>query len=72
MSGPDSDLYIYGDGTHIVCCACRITPDGDDWWADVKANTASEMLDHIKEHGRAGHKVPWYTIDRLQKEAEAE
>ena len=38
----------------------------------VRLSTRSEMITHLKEHIKAGHRVPGYTIDILKKEIKEE
>ena len=50
---PGSDLYIYeADENQIVCCACRLHPEEEDFISDEKG-----MLNHIEEHVVTGHHV---------------
>jgi len=39
---------------------------------NTRLNTRSEMISHLKEHKKAGHKVPNYTINRLKEEIKTE
>ena len=62
--GPDSDVYVYGsvNGSY-ECCMCSLSKQGGQSFDCIE-----EVLDHLKDHKAAGHKVPGYCIDRLVKE----
>lgn len=60
--GEDSDVYIYDDGEKINCCGCKL--DGD-----FASDVFDDICDHLTRHLDAGHKVPWYCIERLFHEA---
>ena len=51
----DSDVYVYEDyAGFISCCGCRLLPFlGSEW-----IFTAAEMVEHLRKHEKAGHKVP--------------
>ena len=60
----DGDAYVYRSGPgSIVCCGCSL---GDDF----VAKNPSEMLKHLREHIKAGDKIPQDAIDRLLREIE--
>ena len=60
--GPDSDVYVYeSDGWE--CCGCELIHHGTDCFA-----TLSALSDHLKEHEKAGHKVPQDCWDRIEYE----
>ncbi len=58
--GPDSDVYIVSTGDTVTCTWCKLHGDFE---ADRVA-----MLEHLKRHVEAGHKVPDYALDRLRTE----
>ena len=62
--GSDSDIYVYYS-THggIECCGCTLVEGG-------MFNVASEaqMIVHLEEHRRAGHKVPDVALEDLLAE----
>lgn len=39
---------------------------------NAKFETRTELIDHVKEHIKAGHKVPEYVIEQLEKELKEE
>jgi len=59
-----SDVYVFsGDGGEIIdCCHCALGPDF--------RGTRAELLKHLGAHLQAGHKVPSYLFERLEREAE--
>lgn len=69
--GEGSNLYIFGTTVHgqdvIECCGCLLTDtvELDAYYA----NNAYDMLNHVFEHIKAGHRVPDYTLERLVVEA---
>lgn len=74
MGADGSDVYVYvsqiSNGDPVwVCCFCRLmlADNGFDreWFP-----SEDKMVAHLLEHRAAGHTVPQYAIDRLQREAE--
>lgn len=79
------DVYLYAH-IHggWCCCCCHLEPEiefttlgelvegGIDvqTWPDVHFEWASEVLAHLQAHRDAGHIVPQYAFDRIQKEIE--
>jgi hypothetical protein len=60
--GPESDVYVYESCSGgWECCFCGIGPS-----ANFPSRT--QMLDHLDQHVKAGHKVPDYAIARLREE----
>jgi hypothetical protein len=58
----DSDVYVYDTDNGFECCFCRLDPDGD-----IKfTKTAKQMVAHLEEHRKAGHRVPNYCMDELK------
>jgi len=66
--GKDSDVYMYNS----LCCSCRLqakVAHGEYiWHPDVELDNAQNMLVHLYEHKKAGHKVPRYPFTRLRQE----
>ena len=63
----DSDVYVfYNTGDFYECCGCRFGGPSP------MLRTATEMLEHLRKHQEAGHKVPQYAIDGLKEDAEEE
>ena len=62
--GSDSDVYVYYS-THggIECCGCRL---GGDRMVNVA--TEAEMIVHLEEHRRTGHRVPDEAFQDLRAE----
>lgn len=79
---PFSDVYIFHHcAGYLSCCGCQFEtvyldePEVDmfgiEWDVqvnDFKAYTPQAMLDHIKKHRRAGHKVPTRVARRIKAE----
>jgi hypothetical protein len=63
--GSDSDVYVYYS-IHggIECCGCRLL-DGRLF----NLPTEAEMIAHLEQHRRAGHKVPEEAFEELRTEA---
>jgi hypothetical protein len=60
-----SDVYVYLDcGGYLCCCAC---PLGAPW----EYETTAAMIEHLREHERAGHTVPAYVFEDLGAAAAA-
>ena len=57
-----SDVYVYPTDDCIVCHECPLTGDNHD------EQSPAGMLCHMQEHLDAGHSIPQYVIDRLQRE----
>ena len=56
----DSDVYVYEDmAGFISCCGCRLMPFLSSEWT----HTAAEMVEHLRKHEKAGHKVPAELLD---------
>lgn len=74
--GKDSDVYVYADGGHsvLVCCACRLHPNGLTQGAheSVFPETWGQALDHFLLHIRTGHRVPGRVFKRLVHQAQLE
>lgn len=72
-SGPDgpwpyqSNVYIYDDVSGgCTCCGCWLR-DGDNWRSDDDEFGAHpKMIEHVREHIKAGHVVPDFVIPRLE------
>lgn len=67
-NGIDSDLYIIGtlrsDINILECLCCDLMKDKHSFFA----TTRSEMILHMFQHQRAGHKVLERAIRRLLEE----
>lgn len=64
--GPDSDVYVFFNTSGVMeCCACSLQ-HGDTW----TCATAAKMLDHLRHHQHAGHKVPPSAMMRLAADAQ--
>jgi len=62
----DSDIYMYGSNrADFECCGCMLSEEVG--WV---RNDPQETIDHLKEHQQAGHKVPEYMFEFLEKEKE--
>ena len=58
--GSDSDVYIYTDGSYLICESCKIK-DGKTF----ATKRRSRMLSHVDDHIGVGHKVPQGAIDEI-------
>ena len=68
--GEDSDVYMYGTrsegGVNGICCqGCELLPEGE---TSTHFDNPGDALIHLYEHRKAGHKVPYSAIKRLQVE----
>jgi len=71
--GKDSDVYVYQscNSNLYVCCWCILKNpdcelDDEKWPEDFECDTREEMIEHLKEHEEAGHKVPVVAFERLR------
>ena len=74
--GPDSDLYVIGNGDGYECLCCPLADDiewtiggesgtmKDSWYGKTISHLGSHLLDHVG----AGHKVPQDALDRVECE----
>jgi predicted small metal-binding protein len=58
---PDSDVYVYLSVNGFTCCSCDLADRGY-----FVAKDDAEIIEHLIEHIRNGHKVPRRTIERLK------
>lgn len=62
--GKRSDVYVFFSTAGVFeCCSCRLRGEGQC----TTTATAEAMLDHLRDHRRAGHKVQRYTLKRLRE-----
>lgn len=72
--GKDSDVYVYLSITDkYVCCSCALQEDatvydGYRLWPDTNMDTPEQVIEHLREHVGAGHRVPDRAFERLEKE----
>jgi hypothetical protein len=66
----DGDVYMYPTNKGIECCACKLTRRNANYglYENKLFDTEEEALAHLKEHIKAGHRVPEYAIEMLEKE----
>jgi hypothetical protein len=57
----NSDVYMYEGNEGIVCCCCKIFPEGF-------VGNITETIEHLSRHLFEGHIVPRYAFDRLLDE----
>lgn len=66
------DVYLYHDvGGYLCCCACRFhkeTIRGYRAFGNVELKSRTQALQHLHVHRRAGHRVPQYAFERLERE----
>lgn len=70
----EGDLYIYDDVRGFFnCMHCPLNKPGDDGLRDdTHCDTPQELLKHVKEHQKAGHKAPYSSIlRRIQEEIQS-
>jgi hypothetical protein len=49
-----SDVYVYEDVRGFLCCMrCDLSDD-----RETRTKSRGEMIEHLEDHRRAGHKVP--------------
>lgn len=71
--GSDCNVYIFlNDKNKFECCGCSLIGEFPPFNSPFTCKTAREMIEHLKEHKKKGHKVPDYVIDELESEARAE
>ena len=59
----EGDVYVFMSvGGHLECCACIL--DIEDWHS-FEAKSTQEMIDHLEEHKKVGHFVPWGVVEHL-------
>ena len=63
----DSDVYVFGTGDRIECCAC-LRHRSSGLPASFIAETEQEMIDHLLQHRALGDTVPQAALDRLEAE----
>lgn len=64
-----SDLYVF-ESTEggYVCMACPLAEKGPTGWnLDTRCESASEMSAHVLTHHAAGHDVPEWLVEMLQR-----
>lgn len=62
--GDDSDVYVYYACKGLCCCMCFLNSDRED----EHFHKRSEMINHLKQHKKRGHKVPPRAMKRLKEE----
>ena len=60
--GGDSDVYVYQSDTW-ECSGCRINHEETQVFTTLK-----DLLEHLKDHEKAGHKVPEDCFARIDHE----
>ena len=55
----DCDIYsFYNVDNKIECCGCILEDH------TVEFDTVEEFIEHLREHKKAGHKVPDHLFDK--------
>jgi hypothetical protein len=68
--GPKSDVYVYEDVSFgLRCCGCLLKPDV--FGSENFNRDASALIQHLRDHIDAGHKVPEWLIGALERERDA-
>lgn len=66
----DSDTYTLSAMAGYICVSCRLLPiDGGNNFDNATFVTMRELVEHMLEHIKAGHKVPRGELKRLYREA---
>lgn len=69
-AGENSDVYVFPSkrlGIEVYeCCGCCIARETRAY-GDWLTRTAEQMIDHLQEHRKKGHRVPQEAIERLKK-----
>lgn len=66
----DSSVYVFLSVTgHLECCGCALRGEREFW--NFCADSTDAMIDHLKAHKDAGHKVPRECMGRLMADREA-
>lgn len=66
----DSDVYVFLNvGGFLDCCACKLVSVSS--YGTYSTHRTGDMIFHLGEHRSAGHVVPQYTIDSLNREWDA-
>lgn len=70
---PPSGAYVWGgegrDGGFICCMACRLVPPKlDGWYHDFYFHSRTKLLEHLRLHRLAGHRIPRSAFRRLHAE----
>ena len=61
----EGDVYIFFSGEReLECCACALDPLQEPW-GFFKAKSTQEMVDHLEEHKKVGHFIPWGVVEHL-------
>ncbi len=65
----DSDAYIFEDTRGgLTCCGCRLGGRTTDFNCALR----TEMLAHMDEHRKEGHRIPDDAIEELRADLAAE
>jgi len=67
--GSDVYLYPHVDG-FVQCCGCLLSPSAEEggFRGNVNFDFKRGALAHLWQHRLAGHIVPQYAFDRLERE----
>lgn len=67
----DSEVYVYHsvNGRFICCGCCLMEPVGAGLVQYERSyRTREQLIEHLKQHIAAGHKVPAHAIARIEQE----
>lgn len=59
----DSDVYVFLSSNGLTCQGCILLDE--DGITSFNAEDTKTMVDHLKKHAKAGHKVPADTIQLI-------
>lgn len=68
MSYSKGNVYLYSNGNFYVCHDCKLFNAGRV--VTPVFDTRLEVVDHLREHLRAGHEVDPHAFVRLWREIE--
>lgn len=74
--GKDSNIYLYRDVLGCwICCSCPLSPeliDGIGIHKSIALVSLEEVKAHLEAHQEAGHLVPDYAFERIEREMKVE
>jgi len=60
------DVYVFMHvGGFLECCMCLLLDESGEGWG-FQADSTEKMISHLKEHEKAGHKIPSDIYDNLR------
>ena len=59
----ENDVYLLKNSLGLFCCACLLLENMDS--SGYVSRNTEDMVEHLKEHYSAGHKLPSNIFSRL-------